>query len=204
MKRTSLICLLLAAAAIIAAEAPNSVPTQPETPAPTAPAPAADQAPPAEPPQPAETPVQPVPAPAAAPAPGPPPAPLPAPAQPEFVSPRQGVYGPLIPVPPAQRIAMLETGGPVPATDPVAIQAAGLLAGLTARYVEDAPRIAELTIRTCKAVRAADRPASPLEMLDAALRWKRPARPGGNVPRRFEGYAALYKKLRVEETRSHA
>src|SRR3954469_20046849 len=106
MRRASLICILLAAAAIIAAEAPRSAPVQPDEPVPVQPTPT-DPVPPAEPPPADATP----PAERAAtppPAPGPAPAPLPTLPQPEFVSPRQPVYGPILPVQPAQQIAMQE------------------------------------------------------------------------------------------------
>jgi hypothetical protein len=98
---------------------------------------------------------------------------------------------------PAQDVAMLDAGQPVFASDPRVATAAVLLERLTAVYVEDAPRIAELTIHVVRQVRAAKQVATPLEMLDAATRWKGPAGPRGNVPREFEQFAALYRSGRL-------
>jgi hypothetical protein len=99
---------------------------------------------------------------------------------------------------------MMEAGVVMPANDPRVRTAALLLERLTAGYVEDAPRIAELTVRVCGQVRAKDRPASPLEMLEGALHWPRPAALRPDVPRQFERFAALYRQQRVEKGLDHA
>jgi hypothetical protein len=92
---------------------------------------------------------------------------------------------------------MLEAGQPVFATDQRVTAAAVLLERLTATYVEDAPRIAELTIHVVQQVRAANQAASPMEMLDGATRWTGPGGWRGNVPRKFEQFAALYRNART-------
>lgn len=213
MRRATLLALLLGVAALAAFEAPISatapqdaaaqpaMPAQPEAPVPpeptTAPVPAEPAPAPTAPPAPLATPEVAVPAEVPVPLPVPPP-------EAEFISPRQGVFGPLIRVPPAQKIAMLEVDGPVAGDAPLVGRASYLLSQLTAKYVEDAPRIAELTIRVCRAIRASGGSASPLEMMEGAEAWKRPALPAGNVPRRYEGYAALYRKFRLDQGKSHA
>jgi hypothetical protein len=95
---------------------------------------------------------------------------------------------------------MLEAGQPVFATDPRVAAAAILLERLTAAYVEDAPRIAELTIHVVQQIRAANQAAAPMEMLAGAIQWKGPGPPlaeRGNVPREFEQFAALYRTGRI-------
>jgi hypothetical protein len=92
---------------------------------------------------------------------------------------------------------MLEAGQPVPVTDLRVTAAAIVLEQLTATYVEDAPRIAELTIHAVQQVRAANQAASPLEMLVGATEWKGPGGRRGNVPREFEQFAALYRTARI-------
>lgn len=202
MRRVSLLSLLLAVAALAAVEAqiPTTDPqdaTAAQPAAPETPAPAEAVATPPELPAPTaaatvvvpEEPVEPLPV---------------APPIADFVSPHQGTFGPLLRVPPAQKLAMMEAGEAGAVDEPLVARTAYLLAQLTGRYVEDAPRIAELTIRSCRAIRAGKGAASPLEMMEAAEVWKRPAGYPGNVPRRYEGYAALYRKLRVEEKKNHA
>lgn len=133
------------------------------------------------------------------------PAPAPAPSVPtEHVPPNLPVFGTLEVVDPAHRLAMLEADKPLPEADPLIARAANLLSGLTANYVEDAPRIAELTARATAAIRASKRPASPLEIMEGALLWKRPASSKGNIPRRYEGELAAYLRLRIEGKKDHA
>jgi len=93
---------------------------------------------------------------------------------------------------------MLEAGQPVFASDPPVAVAAVLLTQLTAAYVEDAARIAELTVGVVQKVRAANQAASPLEMLVGAAQWNGPGGKRGNVPRRFEEFARLYRTRRLE------
>jgi hypothetical protein len=143
------------------------------------------QEPPASPPVPAP----PVPAP-----PSPPPLELPAPAAIGIVT------EPL----PAPRIAELEAGGEIDADDPRIGESARLLDRVSAVFIEDAPRIAELTAGACRAIRAGDRPSSPFEILEGALLWRQPLGPRGVVPRRFEVFAAQYRRLRIVGGRDHA
>jgi hypothetical protein len=93
---------------------------------------------------------------------------------------------------------MLEAGQPVFASDPRVAVAAVLLAESTAVYVEDAPRIAALTIQVVQRVRAANQAASPVEMLTGAVQWSGSERSRGNVPRRFEEFARRYRTGRLE------
>ncbi len=93
---------------------------------------------------------------------------------------------------------MLEAGQPIFATDPRVAVSAVLLTQLTAVYVEDAPRIAELTVGVVQKVRAANLAASPLEMLVGATQWNGPGGSRGNVPRKFEQFARLYGTARLE------
>ncbi len=99
---------------------------------------------------------------------------------------------------------MLEADAPVFEDDPLVARASFLLAQSTARYIEDAPRIAELTIRVCNAIRAKKGSVSPLEMLEASGSWTRPSGSSGAIPRRFEHYAARYRALRIDEGKDHA
>jgi hypothetical protein len=119
---------------------------------------------------------------------------LPAPVV-EVPLPPQFVYGAVVAGVPAHRIAMLEAGGTLPATDPGVGEAARLLADLTARYIEDAPRIAELTLRACQEIRKTNRPASPIAMLNAALAWKPVARTRPNLPLKYAEFARSYPAL---------
>jgi len=157
---------------------------------------------------------------AAAPAvaqPGPVPTPSPAPVAPEVSPP------PLAPIPisgflvadppyqgpflgpgPALGLAILEVGRALPADDPAVASVSAVLTQLTAVYVEDAPRIAELTSRVVQRIRAANRAASPLEMLVGATRWGRADVASGNVPRKFEEFARLYQDGRIQGGRDHA
>jgi hypothetical protein len=84
------------------------------------------------------------------------------------------------------------------ASDQRVAVAAVLLTQLTAAYVEDAPRIAELTVGVVQKVRAANQAASPLEMLVGATQWNGPGGKRGNVPRKFEEFARLYRTGRLE------
>ncbi len=93
---------------------------------------------------------------------------------------------------------MLEAGQPVFAGDPRVAVAAVLLAQLTAAYIEDAPRIAELTTGVVQRIRAAKQPASPLEMLVGAAQWNGQRGQRGNVPRKYEEFARLYRTGRLE------
>ncbi|MGE5754734.1 MAG: hypothetical protein ACM35G_03305 [Planctomycetaceae bacterium] len=135
---------------------------------------------------------------------GPPPPPLPVePREPGQV-PGQPTFGPAFEIVPAHRLAMMEAGQALPANDPRVASAARRLERLTAGYVEDAPRIAELTFRVCGQIRAANRPATPSHMLDGALHWSRPATLPPAAPRQFERYAALYRQARVVKGLDHA
>lgn len=212
MRHALLLALLLGAAALAAVEAPRSAsdsndsrsiaeeeaqPEPPVPPTPTETVPVPETPVPSEPPVPLEGAPAPVPVPVPEPLPAPPPAA-------DFLSPRQGVFGPIVPVEPAHKLAMLETNAVVAEDDPLVARASYLLSQSTARYIEDAPRVADLTIRVCREIRARQRSASPLEMLEAAETWKRPATTPGSVPRRFEHFAAQYRKLRVDEGKDHA
>jgi hypothetical protein len=115
-----------------------------------------------------------------------------------FRRPEESPYGSVLRPIAAQEVAMLEAGRPVLASDPQVATAAFLLSALTAVYVEDAPRIATLTVRTVRRIRAANQPASPLEMLAGAVQWTGPSGPRGNLPRKFEEFAGLYLKQRTE------
>lgn len=135
-------------------------------------------------------------------------APPPAPATPPalFVPPRpeelvpldQPVYGNMIEVVPALRVAMVEANRPLYASDPLVARAAGTLSQLTAVYVEDAARIVELTLRATEAARASKRPASPFAIMEGALRLKRPPGLVGNVPREYEAVIAPLLPPRVK------
>jgi hypothetical protein len=114
-----------------------------------------------------------------------------------FRRPEQPPYGRVLRPNPAQDLAMLEAGQSVLATDPQVAAAAVLLERLTAAYVEDAPRIAELTIHVVQQVRAANQAASPMELLAGAIQWKGPGGRRGNVPREFGQFAALYRTGRI-------
>jgi hypothetical protein len=92
----------------------------------------------------------------------------------------------------------MEVGRPLFPNDPWVASAAALLSQATANYVEDAPRIAELTARVVLRLRAANQAASPLEMLVGATQWKRSPNTPGNIPRKFIEFAELYGKLRSE------
>jgi hypothetical protein len=117
--------------------------------------------------------------------------------------PEQAPYARLRRPIPAQEVAMLEAGQPVLVRDPRVATAAVLLARLTEIYVEDAPRIVELTVRTVLQLRAAKQTASPLEILAAAIHWKGPSTRHGNIPREFEHFSRLYLKAR-REGKDHA
>jgi hypothetical protein len=177
-----------------------------------APAPEKDEAAEAAPPEPlAPTPV-PVPAPAPAPAPvpaanpvPPPPAPIPFTIPPTaLASPDQGEYALVLRVQPAHQVAMMEAGRVLPETDPLVARAAGLLSQLTAKYLEDAPRIADLTIKTTAAIRAAKGSASPIEIMESAVNLPRPAGSSGVGFRRYDTFAERYRKARVEGGKDHA
>jgi hypothetical protein len=99
---------------------------------------------------------------------------------------------------------MAEANVVMPANDPRVQSAAVLLERLTAGYVEDAPRISELTVRVCRQIQAAHRPASPFEMLDGALHWPRAATSRPDTPRQFERFATDYWNQRVKNGRDHA
>jgi hypothetical protein len=163
---------------------------------------------------------EPVPAPAASPEPEPAPAAEPAavppappqapPPPPLLITPRetdfipdQPHFGPPIPITPAHRLAMLEANVVMPADDPRVRSAAVLLERLTAGYVEDAPRISELTVRVCRQIQSANHPASPFEMLDSALRSPRAASVRPDAPRQFERFATDYLNQRVKNGRNH-
>lgn len=143
---------------------------------------------------------------------GPKPAPAPAttPARPpastiapEFRLAPQPVYGPLRTVTPAHRLALLEVRQSLPETDPQVARFSQLLGQLTARYVEDANRIAEITTSVCQEIRATKQVAVPSEILEGALRWNRPAGSRPDVPRKFSDYGRKYLALRVKEGKDH-
>ncbi|SIO66113.1 hypothetical protein SAMN05444166_7963 [Singulisphaera sp. GP187] len=175
-----------------------------QAPAEPAPEPAPEMSPaPAEPP-PVEVPPAPVPLPPAGSASTTPPT-LPFVVPPtEFVAPEQGEFGPVLKVVPAHRLAMMEAGRLLPETDPLVARSAVVLYQMTGKYLEDAPRIVELTIKTCAAIRLANGVASPLELLDGALKSKRPAKGDGTRPREFEKFATGYRQARLEGRKDHA
>jgi hypothetical protein len=121
-----------------------------------------------------------VPPPPVAVAPQPPPAP-PLIAYPVTLRPEQSRYGPYIPPSPAQRLAMAEAQGPVFASDPGVAGVAAFLERLTSIYVEDAPRIAAITIGLVQQIRATNQECSPVEVLAGALRAKRPPQTQGDL-----------------------
>jgi hypothetical protein len=173
--------LLLAGAVLAAGEEPPPLPLPPPSP------PEAGLSPP------------PIPAPAPVPMVPEPWAPPPVVVEPFWlVSPGQPPYGPHLRASPAESVAMLEAGGPVFANDPRVTSAAVLLTKLTAAYVEDAPRIATLTIRVVQEIRAGNLAASPMEMMVEATRWKQPPDTRGNIPRTFEAFARAYRSARIE------
>jgi hypothetical protein len=115
-------------------------------------------------------------------------------------SPSQPVYGPIFRVLPAHRLAMLEAGASLPEDNPAVQGFALLLSQATARYVEDAPAIADLIARTCLALRATNRPASPQAMIEAALAaLKLPSAAPAGVPRSFEAFAARYYETQLAQ-----
>lgn len=115
-----------------------------------------------------------------------------------FRPPEQADYG-VVRVPsPAQNLAMMEAGRPLFASDPQVATMAVALTYLTAVFVEDAPRIAELTIRVVGDLRDANQNASPFEMLAGGAIWTGPAGRRGNVPRKFGEFAAGYRRLRLQ------
>lgn len=144
--------------------------------------------------------------PATAPAPAPAPIPVPTgllapPVEPR--SPHQPIYGPILRVLPAHRLAMLEAGEPLLIDSPQVKAFALLLSQATARYAEDAPAIADLTARTCLTLRGAYVAASPRELIEAALvAAKRPNVTRIGVPRSFEAFAAQYGKTKLEQPRA--
>ncbi len=150
---------------------------------------------------------EPVPVPAAVPptpaTPVPPPPPLLVEPRETELVPGQPFFGPAFEIVPAHRLAMMEAGQAMPANDPRVASAALRLELITAGFVEDAPRIAELTFRVCGQIRAANRPASPFQMLDGALHWPRPATLPPPAPRQFERYAAFYRQARVVKGLDH-
>ena len=101
-------------------------------------------------------------------------------------------------VAPAHRLAIVESGGVfIPSNDPRVGQVAQRLERLTAVYVEDAPRIADLTESACGALRAAKVPVSRIEMLDDALAARPASTSLGNFPRLYERFAASYQLSRL-------
>jgi hypothetical protein len=157
------------------------------------------QEPPAPPPA-AETPESAPPSPPPAPA---PPAPAPPP-PPPLELPAPAAIGIVTEPAPVLRIAELEAGGEITADNPRIAESARLLDRVSAVFIEDAPRIAELTAGACRAIRAGNGASSPFEILEGALLWRRPPGTWGSVPRRFEVFAAQYRKLRTVGGRDHA
>ncbi|WP_406697070.1 hypothetical protein V5E97_39405 [Singulisphaera sp. Ch08] len=212
MKHATFMASLVVVAASTAAEGwlPISIQTPAVAQAPADPPPAPEM-PPAMEPEPAPTeppPVDLTPAPAqlpsATPSPtAPPPLPFVVPPT-EFVAPEQGEFAPVLRVVPAHRLAMMEAGRPLPETDPLVARSAVMLAQLTGHYLEDAPRIVDLTIKACAAVRLAKSTASPLELLEGALNAKRPAKANATRPRQFEKFATSYRIARLEGGKDHA
>jgi len=115
-------------------------------------------------------------------------------------APAFGFYSLELRVQPAHSIAMMEVEGDLPETDPLVARASNLLDQLTARYLEDAPRIADLAIKRTAKLRTAGTKVSPLGLLDAALAAKRPESLKGNTPRRFDLFASAY---RPDQPRGH-
>ncbi|WP_422925240.1 hypothetical protein [Singulisphaera sp. PoT] len=122
----------------------------------------------------------------------------------EFTPPNPPIFGPDLRIVPAHRLAMIEANRPLPASDPLVIATAERLERLTATYFEDAPRIVELTAQAVKSIRSTNQTASPFEVFDAALTWKPSVRIGSNYPRRFSRFLAEYRRLRIDEKKSHA
>jgi hypothetical protein len=122
---------------------------------------------------------------------------------PEWALVPQPVYGPRRPPMPAHQLALVETRTPVPANDPVVAGFARILSQLTARYIEDAPRIAELTASACEQIRAANHPASPVEIMEGALQWPRPKGSRPDVPRKYWQYIEQYRTLRIKGGKDH-
>jgi|GEM_PF-5840056 len=121
----------------------------------------------------------------------------------EFAPPNPPIFGSLQRITPAHRLAMLEANRSLYANDPLVKATMDRLERLTGQYIEDAPRIVELTARVVNAVRASNRPASPFEILDGALASKSQARPGETSPRRYQRYMSDYRRLRVDEKKAH-
>jgi hypothetical protein len=136
-------------------------------------------------------------------APEPSPVPLAVPYQ-VFLRPEQAQYGAILPPGPAQSLAIAEAGGAVFAGDPGVAGVAALLSQLTASYVEDAPRIAAITLRIVREIRAVDQDCSPVEVLAGAVGWRRPPQRRGDLPRQFERFAAEYRRLRIDGKKDHA
>lgn len=130
-------------------------------------------------------------------------APAPAPIASELTLAPQPIYGPLWEVTPAHRLALLEFGTPLPQNDAQVARFSHFLGQLTARYVEDAGRIAEVTSALCWDIRAKKQTAVPSEILEGALRWTRPAGSRPDVPLKFSEYARRYRTLRVKEGKDH-
>ena len=99
---------------------------------------------------------------------------------------------------------MMEAGRDLPETDPLVARAATVLTGLTAGFVEDAPRIVDLTIKTTAAIRTAKGAASPLELMETALNSKRPAGSLAVGPRRFNAFVTLYREAAIGNQRDAA
>lgn len=121
----------------------------------------------------------------------------------EFALAPQPVYGPLRPIRPAHRLALLEFRHTLNENDSEVAPFAVALGHLTARYIEDAGRIADVTTSVCQEIRAAKQPALPSEIIEGALAWNRPPGSRPDVPRRFSDYARAYRTLRLKEGKNH-
>jgi hypothetical protein len=203
---------------VLLAGALRAVGQEPAPTPPTADALAAPEPGPAASPAPAEAPASPEPAvpgepaaatpaaptPEAATAPAPPPPALDPSLMPDPARGVQPMFGPPRRPWPAQAIASMEAGEPLLPGDARVDSVAVLISRLTERYVEAAPAIAARAERVVRDIRGAGAAASPVEMLAAAERWRGPGDRKWGVPRRFEEFARLYRKGRVEEKLEHA
>jgi hypothetical protein len=93
---------------------------------------------------------------------------------------------------------MLEAGQTMPPNDPRVGDMAALLTRLTAMYIEDAPRIAEMTIKAVGGLQAVNQAVSPSELLTGAIQWPRGHGRPGSGPRKYADY------LRHDRASRHA
>ncbi len=121
----------------------------------------------------------------------------------EFRLAPQPVYGRRRGPVPAHQLALVEYREAITEFDPRVAGFAQLLGQLTGRYVEDAAGIVGPTVMVCQELRARKQDASPAQILQAALTWKRPAGSRPGVPRKFSEYIRLYRHFRVAMGKDH-